>query len=192
MTDTPENKDASFSTSDIFKESKVDDADARLKEQLAKYSGEGYVRKEIEDVTADLDAICDRMTKLAQHRRNRHQIEDWDNLFFELKETGFERSAYFSKRLHRELLREFGYKDKYLRRPKPLKNPPIRPGVIAFIFDKMDWAGQAVSKKTYQQRQWIEIRAGLREPYVRERKAKKNNGCLIWAIFIIILIMMVT
>ena len=133
MTDQPTDKDPSFSTSDIFKETKTDDETARLKAELEKYTGEGYTRPDDEDLTDDLKELSDRMTKLVHHRKHRNQLEQWDNLLFALKEAGLEDSTYFSKRLHRALLQVFGYKDKYLRRPKPMGNPPIRPGVISFI-----------------------------------------------------------
>jgi len=198
MADEPKNKDSSFSTSDIFKNSKANEKEDKIRERLEKSVGDGYVSEDLENVPNELEDISDKMFRLVHHRSKRNKIESWDMLFFELKEAGFENSAFFSKKLHKELLREFGYKDKYLRRPKPLKEPPIHPKVLSYIFKKMNWDQNRVSQKTARQRQWVEVRAGLREPWEkdrdknrdRKRKRKKSNGCLFWGfvIFIIVII----
>ncbi len=201
MTDEPQNndpksKDSSFSTSDIFKNRAANEKEDQIRERLEKTTGDGYVKEDLKDIPDELENITDKMIRLVHHRSKRDQIDSWDMIFYALDEAGFQHSAYFSQKLHRELLREFGYKDKYLRRPRKDKNPPIRRDALSFIFKKMDWEYDQVSLKTARQREWLEVRAGLREPLERDRrddrkkKRKKPGGCLFWGfvIFVIILI----
>jgi len=192
MTDEPDKDDISLSTSDIFKKDQAEDARAKRLAKTETETDKGPDRLAHEDIEAALNKISRDMTTLINHKKRRDEIEHWDNLFFELKQIDALGSQHFSKKLHRELLRQFGYKDKYLSRPRPLKNPPIRAGVVAFIVEEMGWDKSRVSRKTYRQRQWIEVRAGLREPNIKPRKRQKSNGCVIWAIVFIVLFLIFT
>ncbi len=194
----PKSKDTSFSTSDIFKNRETDEKEDRIRQRLEESMGDGYVKDNLEEISDDLELISDKMVRLVHRRSKRNQIESWDLLFHELDQAGFRNSTFFSKKLHRELLREFGYKDKYLRRPKRDKNPPIRANVVSYIFKKMDWDVDKVSRQTSRQREWLEVRAGLREPLERDaknrndRKRKSSNGCLIWGFVIFVVLIIIS
>lgn len=197
MADEPTNKDSTFSTSDIFKNSQANEKETEIRKRLEKTTGEGYVRRDDDDVPDDLEDIGKKLFRLVHHRKKRNDIGSWEQLFTELEVAGYEKSTYISKKLHRELLREFGYKDKYLRRPRPLERPPIHPRVLEYLFKEMNWDVGSVSRKTSRQREWLEVRAGLREPrepdQKRHKRRKKNSGgCLFWAIIIFVIIVVVS
>ncbi len=205
MTDEADKDDISLSTSDIFKKNQAEEAredrlsKAKSETEPASQTVTDSNAQETRSASASRDNrnvsekdLTQDMTKLIRHKGRRQEIEHWDNLFFDLKRIDAMGQERFSKKLHREILRLFGYRDKYLSRPKPLKNPPLRAGVVAFIFEDMGWEKGRVSRKTFRQRQWIEVRAGLREPNIKPRKRQKSNGCVIWAIIFIVLILMFT
>ncbi len=202
--ETPENSgpddDQSFSTSDFFKRwQDINEEHAENEDIIESDIGDDEELSETE-----LEAICDEVTRLIHDRGDRNDRDEWDDIFKRLRRADLWGSAQFDKRVHKELLKIFGYDpmsgqlDKRLRK---MDNPPIRSKAMRHIFRTLNWRGDKSNRLLAQQRLWLLVSSGaIPEPHKRSkkgrkrtsqrRKSKNGNGCF-WIIFGLIFIIIV-
>lgn len=191
--DSPDEDDGSFSTSDFFK--RWQDINDEQEEEAELIES---IFEEDEDLSeAELEDICDRVTRLIHDRRKRNDKDEWDDIFGRLRRADLWGSAQFDKRVHRDLLRVFGYDpmagqlDKRLRK---MENSPIRSKVMRHIFRSLNWRGDKSDRLLAQQRLWLLVSSGAipephkRKPKKRRRKKGNNNSGCFWFILFVILI----
>ncbi len=153
-------KKGSFSTADFFKRDKGSDFVRKSKKNPDAKSS-----PRLEYVPPELKKIFGEMTMLIYNRRRRNRTDSWDRLFTRLRDADYWGSAEFSGRLHEALLQEFGYYESFEdgpleSDPEPMKNPPIHPRVIAYIFRRMNWYQDRTDRETAKQRRWLKKRSG--------------------------------
>ena len=189
-----DDEDGVFSTSDFFKRwQEIEEEEREEKQEIIE-----SISEELEDFSkGDVEDICDQVTQLIHHSRKRNNKDQWDEIFDRLRRADLWGNPKFDKRVHNELLREFGYKsmsgqlDKKLRR---MDKPPIRPKVIRHIFRTLNWRGDKTDRLLAQQRLWLLVSSGaIPEPHKRtvkkrhKKKSKRSGGCF-WIILILALI----